>query len=88
MFGTETIVSEDGSMAALLGASPGASVCVDAMLELLSRAFPEDFGLWQDKIKEMIPTYGISLSDNPDLFKEMNERTTDTLGLKSHEAGA
>lgn len=88
MFGTETIVSEDGSIAALLGASPGASVCVDAMLELLSRAFPEDFGLWQDKIKEMIPTYGVSLSDNPDLFKEMNERTTDTLGLKSHEAGA
>ncbi len=88
MFGTETIVSEDGSIAALLGASPGASVCVDAMLELLSQAFPEEFGSWQDKIKEMIPTYGLSLSDNPDMFKEMNERTTDTLGLKSHEEGA
>ena len=87
MFGTETIVSEDGSIAALLGASPGASVCVDAMLELLSQAFPEEFGAWQDKIKEMIPTYGVSLSDNPEMFKEMNERTTDTLGLKSHEAG-
>ena len=37
MFGTETIVSEDGSMTALLGASPGASVCVDAMLEMLGR---------------------------------------------------
>ena len=75
-------------MASLLGASPGASVGVDAMLELLSRAFPEEFGSWQDKIKEMIPTYGVSLSDNPEIFKEMNERTTDTLRLKSHEKGA
>lgn len=88
MFGTETVVSEDGSIASLLGASPGASVGVDAMLELLSRAFPEEFGSWQDKIKEMIPSYGVSLSDNPDMFKEMNERTTDTLGLKSHKEGA
>lgn len=88
MFGTETIVSEDGSIAALLGASPGASVCVDAMLELMSRAFKEEFGEWQDKIKEMIPTYGTSLSDHPELFKEVNERTTKALGLKSHEEGA
>lgn len=88
MFGTETVVSEDGSIASLLGASPGASVCVDAMLELLSRAFPEEFSAGQEKIKEMIPTYGVSLSDNPDTFKEVNERTADSLGLKSHEEGA
>ena len=88
MFGTETIVSEDGSIASLLGASPGASVCVDAMLDLISRAFPEEFPGWEDKIKEMIPTYGTSLSQNPELFKEVNERTTKALGLKSHEEGA
>lgn len=88
MFGTETVVSEDGSVASLLGASPGASVCVDAMLELMGRAFPEEFSSWEEKIKEMVPTYGISLSDNPDVFKEMNERTTSSLGLKSHEEGA
>lgn len=88
MFGTETVVSEDGSIASLLGASPGASVCVDAMLELMSRAFPEKFSSWQERIKEMVPSYGVSLSDNPEMFKEMNESTADTLGLKSHEEGA
>lgn len=82
MFGTETIVSEDGSITALLGASPGASVCVDAMINLLSRAFPEEFTEWESKIKEMIPTYGMSLSEHPEEFKEMYKRTNDMLKLK------
>ena len=82
MFGTETIVSEDGSITALLGASPGASVCVDAMINLLSRAFPGEFTEWESKIKEMIPTYGMSLSEHPEEFKEMYKRTNDMLKLK------
>ena len=82
MFGTETIVSEDGSITALLGASPGASVCVDAMINLLLRAFPGEFTEWESKIKEMIPTYGMSLSEHPEEFKEMYKRTNDTLKLK------
>src|SRR5690625_7154182 len=46
--------------AALLGASPGASVSVDVMLDVMSRCF-DDFPEWEDKIKEMIPSFGISL---------------------------
>lgn len=86
MFGTETIVSEDGSMSALLGASPGASVCVDAMLELMKRAFPGEFDSWQDKIKEMIPSYGVALSNNREMFEGVNDRTSDVLKLKNNKA--
>ena len=39
-FGTELVVGGDGSIAGLLGASPGASTAVSAMLTLLERCFP------------------------------------------------
>lgn len=86
-FGTEVITAQDGSVAALLGASPGASVSVDVMLDVMSRCFDE-FPEWEDKIKEMIPSYGKSLSENPDLYKELDEKISDELGLTSHEEGA
>ena len=38
-FGTEVITSDDGSLAALLGASPGASTAVDIMLDVLKRCY-------------------------------------------------
>ncbi|MBQ2014309.1 MAG: malate dehydrogenase (quinone), partial [Peptococcaceae bacterium] len=57
-FGTEVVCAADGSIAALLGASPGASVAVDVMLKLLERCFPQEFPQWDGRIKEMIPTYG------------------------------
>ena len=55
-FGTEVIHSPDGSIAALLGASPGASTAVSIMLEILEKCFPEHLQEWEPKIKEMIPT--------------------------------
>ncbi|WP_020006924.1 malate dehydrogenase (quinone) [Salinicoccus albus] len=86
-FGTEVITAQDGSISALLGASPGASVSVDIILDVLSRCFDE-FPEWEDKIREMIPSYGQSLSDNPELFKELDEKIAEKLGLTSHEEGA
>ncbi len=80
-FGTEVISSEDGSIAALLGASPGASTSVSVMLEVLERCFPDQIGEWEPKIREMIPSYGLTLSDNPDLIRELNAKTADTLKL-------
>ncbi|AJT41277.1 malate:quinone oxidoreductase [Psychromicrobium lacuslunae] len=81
-FGTEVITSSDGSIGALLGASPGASTAVPIMLELLQRCFPREFKLqWQDKIKEMIPTFGVKLNDNPDLAAETMAKTAATLQL-------
>lgn len=84
-FGTEVITSSDGSVAALLGASPGASVSVEVMLEILQRCFPEDYGSWEDKIKDMIPSYGIQLSEHPEAFEEIHDNTSRLLKLQSDE---
>ena len=80
-FGTEVVCAADGSIAALLGASPGASVAVDVMVNLLKRCFPQEFPQWEGRIREMIPTYGISLEKNPDLLKQVQASTAATLKL-------
>ncbi|RSD22319.1 malate:quinone oxidoreductase [Mesobacillus subterraneus] len=84
-FGTEVVSASDGSVAALLGASPGASTAVHVMLEVLERCFPEQMFTWQSKIKEMIPSYGVSLVDHPELFHEIHESTAATLGLSDKQ---
>lgn len=80
-FGTEVVSAADGSVAALLGASPGASTAVNVMLKVLERCFPQHMKEWEPKIKEMIPSYGVSLAENPELFQEIHDSTTQTLGL-------
>ncbi|AQQ54888.1 malate:quinone oxidoreductase [Planococcus lenghuensis] len=84
-FGTEIVTAEDGSIAALLGASPGASTAVHAMLEIFKKCFPQHLEAWEPKIKEMIPSYGVSLNDNPELFREVHAETAETLGLAKRE---
>ncbi|MBD8014344.1 malate:quinone oxidoreductase [Microbacterium sp. APC 3898] len=80
-FGTEIVTAADGSIAALLGASPGASTAVHAMLEIFQRCFPDHVGEWEPKIKEMVPSYGMSLSENPDLLQEIHTSTAKALQL-------
>lgn len=80
-FGTEVISAADGSIAALLGASPGASTAVSVMLEVLERCFPDELPGWEEKIREMIPSYGLQLLDNPDLLEQVQADTAETLGL-------
>jgi len=80
-FGTEVITSSDGSVAALLGASPGASTAVKVMLDVINRCFPDDMKKWEGKIKEMIPSYGQKLLDNPELFRKVQDSTDEILGL-------
>jgi malate dehydrogenase (quinone) len=69
-FGTEVITSADGSIAGLLGASPGASTAVPIMLDVLARCFPDRIEAWTPKLVEMVPTYGKTLSDDPKLAKK------------------
>jgi malate dehydrogenase (quinone) len=64
-FGTEVVMSADGSIAGLLGASPGASTAAPIMVELLKRCFPEQYPGWEPKLREMIPSLGTKLSDDP-----------------------
>lgn len=80
-FGTEVVNAADGSIAALLGASPGASTAVSVMLELIKKCFPQHIKAWEPKLKEMIPSYGVSLMKNPDLIQEIHTSTARTLGL-------
>jgi malate dehydrogenase (quinone) len=84
-FGTEVISAADGSVAALLGASPGASTAVHVMLEVIKKCFPQHMHEWESKIKEMIPSYGVSLVENLDLFQELHTSTAETLGLSGKE---
>ncbi|WP_199615088.1 malate:quinone oxidoreductase [Paenibacillus alkalitolerans] len=83
-FGTEVISAADGSIAALLGASPGASTAVSVMLELIKKCFPQHIKAWEPKIKEMIPSYGVSLLKNPDLIREIHASTARTLDLSEN----
>jgi malate dehydrogenase (quinone) len=84
-FGTEVVSAADGSIAALLGASPGASTAVHVMLEVIKKCFPQHIKEWEPKIKEMIPSYGVSLMENPELLHEVHSLTAQTLGLREKE---
>ncbi|MDY0404265.1 malate:quinone oxidoreductase [Virgibacillus sp. 179-BFC.A HS] len=80
-FGTEVITGAEGTIAALLGASPGASTAVSIMLEILEKCFPEQIKEWEPKLQEMIPSYGKSLRDHPDLIREIHQSTAKALHL-------
>lgn len=82
-FGTELIHDRDGSLAALLGASPGASTSVAIMLDILESCFSTrlKYGDWKEKIKEMIPSYGKSLSKDVSLYLEIRRKSSEALHL-------
>ncbi|WP_084168289.1 malate dehydrogenase (quinone) [Paraburkholderia acidipaludis] len=64
--GTEIVSAGDGSIAGLLGASPGASTAAPIMLDLLHRVFRTqcETSRWRDKLRELVPHYGSKLGDN------------------------
>lgn len=82
-FGTEVVSAADGSIAALLGASPGASTAVPIMLDLLQRCFPDKIktAAWQTKLQQIIPSYGKPLSKDAQLCQEIREYTGRVLKL-------
>ena len=80
-FGTEVITSEDQSVAALLGASPGASTSVDAMLSVFSKCFVEKHPELQVKLKQIVPSYGEKLRDKPELIHEIRSKAEKWLGV-------
>ena len=84
-FGTEIVSSADGSLVALLGASPGASTSVSIMLDVLQTCFKKEMQSpeWQSKLKQMIPTYGLSLSADSELCRTIRKHTSDMLHLNT-----
>ena len=81
-FGTEVVSSADGSIAGLLGASPGASTSVHIMLEVMSKSFATRYSTWEKKLSKMIPSLGVDLNGKPKLAAEVLESTAKTLKLK------
>lgn len=84
-FGTEIIATQDGTLSCLLGASPGASTAVSIMIDVLNKCFKEKMisETWQDKLKVMIPSFGISLNENEVLLNEIRTKTASILNLKN-----
>jgi malate dehydrogenase (quinone) len=82
-FGTEVIFSKNKKLAALLGASPGASIAVDSMIKVIEQCFSEKLldTKFRSKMKEMIPSYGQNLIKNKQLLKKIRLSSHKTLGL-------
>jgi len=70
-FSTTVVGSADGSIAGLLGGSPGASTAVPTMLDVLQRCFANRYQSWVPTLKEMVPSLGARLSDEPELYDEV-----------------
>ena len=80
-FGTEVVSSADGSIAGLLGASPGASTAVPIMLDVLAKCFPDRIEGWKPQLEKMIPSYGTQLSSNKAVAKRTLAETAKELDL-------
>ncbi|MDQ0574544.1 malate:quinone oxidoreductase [Agromyces albus] len=80
-FGTELITGADGTIAGLLGASPGASTAAPIMLDVLARCFPDRFLGWEPKLRQMIPSFGRQLSAEPAVAEASLTETAKLLEL-------
>ncbi|HAB73425.1 MAG TPA: malate:quinone oxidoreductase, partial [Pantoea sp.] len=81
--GTEVVTSEDGSISALLGASPGASTAAPIMLELMAKAWPEQMASteWQNRIRAVVPSWGRKLNGDVTLTEKVLADTSRVLKL-------
>src|SRR3990167_4488914 len=86
-FGTELVAAKDGTIAALLGASPGASVTASIMLDLIQRCFPEQVASaqWQTKLAEIFPAMGKVLANDAERYREVQARSDALLQLEPLE---
>jgi len=82
-FGTEVISSKDGTISGLLGASPGASVSVSVMLDVMNKMYPETAEAWMKGLAKVIPALGKSLNADPKLAKKSLADTAKALKLKA-----
>ncbi|MHC8350311.1 malate dehydrogenase (quinone) [Pseudomonas sp. RT4P38] len=66
--GTEIVASADGTIAGLLGASPGASTAAPIMLTVLQKVFKDKVATpaWQEKLHQIVPSYGTQLNGSPE----------------------
>lgn len=82
-FGTEVVSSADGSIAGLLGASPGASTAASIMLGLLKTCFPDRLAAWEPTLRELIPSYGGTLNPHPEVAAASLRETAAALKINA-----
>lgn len=84
-FGTELVASEDRSLVALLGASPGASTAAFIAIGVLQKCFAAELteAAWLPKLKQIIPTYGIDLKQDADACRRIRAETAPVLELEN-----
>src|SRR5699024_11948936 len=81
-FGTEVVNSDDHTLSALLGESPGASPSVSVLLEVLEDNFPGEFqSKWMEEIKRIMPSYGVDLNEAITLLVQVQHTTHKYLEL-------
>lgn len=88
-FGTELVGSADNSLVALLGASPSASTAAFIAISVLRKCFAGELTpqAWLSKLKEVIPSYGISLIDDADFTRQIRSESARTLRIADINAG-
>lgn len=86
-FGTEVVAAKDGSLAAVLGASPGASTAVSIILTVLEQCFPQQMksDAWGDVLKRMVPAFGTSMATDEALYERLCERVDNLLQIRPDE---
>jgi malate dehydrogenase (quinone) len=84
-FGTELVAAKDRSLVALLGASPGASTAAFIAIAVLEKCFAGQLtaSAWLPKLKQMIPSYGVSLIEDADLTRRLRAETAAVLKLEN-----
>jgi len=89
-FGTEIVADQDGTIAALLGASPGASTAPHIMINLMTRVFPQQMteAGWKPRLRQIVPSYGRKINDTPALTNEIRRMTSSALNLPYLEVPA
>ena len=82
--GTEVVSSSDGSLAALLGASPGASTAVTIMIEVLNRCWGEKMKSteWKIRMNELFPSFGKDINSNQEILLAIRNRNDFLLNLR------
>nr|WP_301339799.1 malate:quinone oxidoreductase [Microbacterium sp. HD4P20] len=80
-FGTEVVTGADGTIAGLLGASPGASTAASIMLGLLKTCYPDRISAWEPRLRELIPSYGETLNPRPEAAQDVLTETAEALAL-------
>src|ERR1700704_21254 len=76
-FGTELVGAADHSLVALLGASPGASTAAFIAVSVLEKCFADELSAsaWLPKLRQIIPSYGVSLIEDAELCRSVRAET-------------